>query len=192
MTCSASYPSYSRQGPYVDCCLVRIDPRTDQGAGLMGRCIPRSPALMASRRSCLALPTAGHSVLRHVEVLYLLCSPSYPGRASRFGRVTGILHNTGHHYSITGLPEAHVWLGGVILCPWPIFFWSLCSCCVALLEDMGIFGRGFRRWEMASRSYVFLCLPCSVGLFKPMAWLFSILSLFTPKVLFLAGVERNI
>lgn len=38
----------------------------------MGRRISRSPALVASRRTSLVLPTAGHSVLRHVEVLYLL------------------------------------------------------------------------------------------------------------------------
>lgn len=123
----------------------------------MGRCISRSPALVASRRTSLVLPTAGHSVLRHVEVLYLLCSPSYPGRVSCFGRVTGILHNTGHHYSITGLLEAHVWLGGVILYPWPIFFFEtmFLLCCTS--GRYGYLWGGFEdgRWR---QGVMFFCV----------------------------------
>lgn len=52
---------------------------------------------------------------------------------------------------------------------------------------------GFRRWEMASRSYVFLCLPCSVGLFKPMAWLMGIfLSFHTKGIISGWGREEHV
>lgn len=52
------------------------------------------------------------------------------------------------------MPVAYIFLEPMFLL---LYFWKI-------WVSLG----GFPRWEMASRSYVFLCLPCSVGPFKPM------------------------